>query len=560
MSKTSRRETLWGLGLGLTGSLFLTEASKAKGSRVLKAGAVATADTPSAEIGVQILEAGGNAVDAAVAIGFALAVSYPEAGNIGGGGFMTLVIQGKPYFLDYRESAPAKAKADMYLNAEGDVRPGSTVIGNLAAGTPGTVAGLYAAHRRFGRLPWARVVGHAIGLAREGFTPPAQMIRIYQEAFAEVGRDTNLGNYFGSMAEGRIFAQPDLANTLEAIAQRGPSAFYQGRVATQIVAQMSRGVGKGLISLSDLESYRPVWRTALTSNWRGYDVVSAPPPSSGGIALLQLLGMKEARSDLFAGVAHNSAQYIHLLAELEKRVFADRAVYLGDPDFVEVPVARLLAADYIKGRVKGVQVEFPSPTEQVRPGLEKPQTTHFSVVDADGNAVSNTYTINGWYGSGVVVEGAGFLLNNEMDDFSAKPGIANQFGVVGGDANAIQPFKRPLSSMRNGVPAMVLGSPGGSRIITTVFQVLLNALDYKMPLKAAVDAPRYHHQLLPENTIFTEPYAPAPLELKQELERRDYRIKAQSYNGDIAVIQITNGQPLVAPDPRARGAARITRR
>ncbi|OYU51163.1 MAG: gamma-glutamyltransferase [Alphaproteobacteria bacterium PA1] len=565
MSKISRRETLGGLSLGLTGAMMLPDAGLAKGRRALKAGAVATADTPSAEIGAQILEAGGNAVDSAVAIGFALAVSYPEAGNIGGGGFMTLVMQGKPYFLDYRETAPGKAKADMYLNARGDVRTGSTVIGNLAAGTPGTVAGLFAAHRRFGKLPWARVVAPAVRLARDGFAPPAQMIRIYQEAFAELGRDTNFGSYFGSMAEGKAFTQPDLANTLEAIAQRGPAAFYQGRVATQIIAQMNRGVEKGLISLSDLEAYRPVWRTALMSEWRGYDVVSAPPPSSGGIALLQLLGMKEARADLFAGVAHNSADYIHLLAELEKRVFADRAVYLGDPDFVQVPVAKLLAADYIKARAKGVQAEFPSPTDQIQPGLEKPQTTHYSVVDSDGNAVSNTYTLNGWYGSGVVVEGAGFLLNNEMDDFSAKPGVANQYGVVGGDANSIQPFKRPLSSMtptilmKDGLPAMVLGSPGGSRIITTVFQVLLNALDYKMPLKAAVDAPRYHHQLVPENTIFTEPYAPASEDLKQELERRGYRIEAQNYNGDIAAIQVANGQPRIAPDPRARGAARITR-
>ena len=560
-----RRQILSGLGLGLTGALSLPDVSFGKGRQILKAGAVASADTPSSEIGIQILEAGGNAVDAAVAIGFALAVSYPEAGNIGGGGFMTLVMHGKPYFLDYRETAPARAKADMYLNAQGDVRTGSTIIGNLAAGTPGTVAGLFAAHRRFGKLPWTRVVAPAVRLAREGFAPPAQMIRIYHEAFAEMGRDTNLGTYFGSMAEGKLFTQPDLANTLEAIAERGPSAFYQGRIATQIVAQMKRGVEKGLISLSDLEAYRPVWRTALTSQWRGYDVVSAPPPSSGGIALLQLLGMKEARSDLFAGVAHNSPEYIHLLAELEKRVFADRAVYLGDPDFVNVPVARLLATNYIQARAKDVQAHFPSPTEQVQPGLEKPQTTHYSVVDADGNAVSNTYTLNGWYGSGVVVEGAGFLLNNEMDDFSAKPGVANQYGVLGGDANAIQPFKRPLSSMtptilmKHGVPVMVLGSPGGSRIITTVFQVLLNTLDYKMPLKTAVDAPRYHHQLVPENTIFTEPYAPASSELSQDLARRGYRIEAQNYNGDIAAILVANGQPSVAPDPRARGAARITR-
>lgn len=564
MSKISRRQTLWGLGLSATGALILPEAGTAKGRRALKAGAVATADTPSAEIGAQILAAGGNAVDAAVAIGFALAVSYPEAGNIGGGGFMTLVMQGKPYFLDYRETAPGKASPTMYLDAQGEVRSGSTIVGNLAAGTPGTVAGLFAAHRRFGKLSWARVLAPAIRLARDGFVPPAQMIRIYQEAFAELGRGTNLGAYFGSMTEGKTFTQPELADTLEAIAQRGPAAFYQGRVATQIVAQMYRGKEKGLISLADLEAYRPVWRTALTSKWRGYDVISAPPPSSGGIALLQLLGMKEARADLFANVAHNSADYIHLLAELEKRVFADRAVYLGDPDFVQVPVARLLAEDYIKARAKGVQPEFPSPTEQVQPGLEKPQTTHYSVVDADGNAVSNTYTLNGWYGSGVVVEGAGFLLNNEMDDFSAKPGVANQYGVVGGDANAIQPFKRPLSSMtptilmQNGLPAMVLGSPGGSRIITTVFQVLLNTLDYKMPLKAAVDAPRYHHQLLPENTIFTEPYAPASPELRQELERRGYRIEAQNFNGDIAAIQVQGRQPIVSPDPRARGAGRVT--
>ena len=564
MSKISRRQTLWGLGLGATGALILPEAGTAKGRRALKAGAVATADTPSAEIGAQILAAGGNAVDAAVAIGFALAVSYPEAGNIGGGGFMTLVMQGKPYFLDYRETAPGKASPTMYLDAQGEVRPGSTIVGNLAAGTPGTVAGLFAAHRRFGKLSWARVLAPAIRLARDGFVPPAQMIRIYQEAFAELGRDTNLGAYFGSMTEGKTFTQPELADTLEAIAQRGPAAFYQGRVATQIVAQMYRGKEKGLISLADLAAYRPVWRTALTSKWRGYDVISAPPPSSGGIALLQLLGMKEARADLFANVAHNSADYIHLLAELEKRVFADRAVYLGDPDFVQVPVARLLAEDYIQARAKGVQPQFPSPTEQIRPGLEKPQTTHYSVVDADGNAVSNTYTLNGWYGSGVVVEGAGFLLNNEMDDFSAKPGVANQYGVVGGDANAIQPFKRPLSSMtptilmQNGLPVMVLGSPGGSRIITTVFQVLLNALDYKMPLKAAVDAPRYHHQLLPENTIFTEPYAPASPELRQELERRGYRIEAQNFNGDIAAIQVQGRLPIVSPDPRARGAGRVT--
>ena len=279
---------------------------------------------------------------------------------------------------------------------------------------------------------------------------------------------------------------------------------------------------------------------------------------------MQLLGMKQARGDLFDGVAHNSAQYIHLLAELEKRVFADRAVYLGDPDFVTVPVSALLAPEYIAARAREIQPDRPSPTVAVQPGLEKPQTTHYSVVDRQGNAVSNTYTINGWYGSGVVVEGAGFLLNNEMDDFSAKPGAPNQYGVVGGDANAIQPFKRPLSSMtptiilKQGQPALVLGSPGGSRIITTVYQVLLNAPDYQMQLAEAVAAPRYHHQLIPENVIFTEPYAPAPPALRSELEARGYRFEAQDYNGDIAAIKVEQGQPIVAPDPRARGAGRVT--
>lgn len=564
----SRRQTLQALtsaiGLGVAGSGLSSSISHAKDSRGLNAGAVATADTPSAEIGVAILEAGGNAIDAAVAIGFALAVSYPEAGNIGGGGFMTIVMNGQPYFLDYRETAPAKARADMYLDSNGEVRADASLIGNLAAGTPGTVAGLYAAHKRFGRLSWSQVVQPAINLARDGFVPPAQMIRIYRESEAYLGKSTNLARYFGTMREGVTFTQPELAGTLARIARLGPAGFYEGRVGDQVVAQMQRGPQKGLISKQDLARYKPVWRQPLTGPWREYQVITAPPPSSGGIALMQLLGMKQARGDLFEGVAHNSAQYIHLLAELEKRVFADRAVYLGDPDFVTVPVSALLAPEYIAARAREIQPDRPSPTVAVQPGLEKPQTTHYSVVDRQGNAVSNTYTINGWYGSGVVVEGAGFLLNNEMDDFSAKPGAPNQYGVVGGDANAIQPFKRPLSSMtptiilKQGQPALVLGSPGGSRIITTVYQVLLNALDYQMPLAQAVAAPRYHHQLIPENVIFTEPYAPAPPALRSELEARGYRFEAQNYNGDIAAIKVEQGQPIVAPDPRARGAGRVT--
>jgi gamma-glutamyltranspeptidase / glutathione hydrolase len=448
----------------------------------------------------------------------------------------------------------------MYLGQDGQVIENRSLIGNQAVGIPGTVQGMATAHRRFGLLTWAQVLAPAIKLARDGFVPIPQMIRIFQESVAILGADTNLAAHFGSLQAGVTFKQPELAATLERIAASGPAGFYRGTTASRIVSQMGRGPHQGIITLADLSSYRSTWRRPLRGRWNGMDVITAPPPSSGGIALLQLLGMKAARSDVFAGVSHNSAQYVHLLAELEKRVYADRAQYMGDPDFVRVPVSRLLASAYIAARASQIDTARPSILSSVNPGLEKPQTTHYSVIDADGNAVSNTYTLNGWYGSGVVVEGAGFILNNEMDDFSAKPGVANQFGVVGGDANAIAPRKRPLSSMtptilvKDGVAAMALGSPGGSRIITSVMQVLLNAYDFNMPLAEAVAKPRYHHQLLPENTIYTEPYAAADPIVKADLEARGYRFEAQDYNGDIAAVQVLGRTPVVAPDPRARGA------
>jgi gamma-glutamyltranspeptidase / glutathione hydrolase len=538
-------------------------ATQAQAAGRLTQGAVAASDAPGAQAGAEILAMGGNAVDAAVAIGFALAVTYPEAGNLGGGGFMTVLMRGRPYFLDYRETAPSAAAAGMYLAPDGQVIENRSLVGNQAVGIPGTVHGMASAHRRFGKLPWAQVLAPAIKLARDGFTPLPQMIRIYHESIAILGADTNLARYFGGLQSGVTFKQPELAATLERIATQGVDGFYTGITANQIVAQMGRGPYKGLLTLADLALYRSQWRAPLRGSWNGMDVITAPPPSSGGIALLQMLGMKAARRDLFAGVAHNSAQYIHLLAEMEKRAFADRAHYMGDPDFVRVPVSRLLTPSYIIDRARQIDPVKPSVLTSVRPGLEKPQTTHYSVIDQDGNAVSNTYTLNGWYGSGVVVEGAGFILNNEMDDFSAKPGVANQFGVVGGDANAIAPRKRPLSSMtptilvKDGVATMALGSPGGSRIITTVMQVLLNCYDFNMPLAEAVAKPRYHHQLLPENTIYTEPYAPADPALRTELEARGYRFEAQDYNGDIAAVQVIGRTPVVAPDPRARGAGLI---
>jgi gamma-glutamyltranspeptidase/glutathione hydrolase len=482
----------------------------AAAARALSAGAVASPDRYGALAAREILKAGGNAVDAAVATGFALAVTYPEAGNLGGGGFMTLYVGGKPYFLDYRETAPGAASADMYLGKDGEPIEGLSLFGNLAVGTPGTVRGLAMAHQRFGKLSWARVLAPAIRYARDGFTADAQFAGMLSNEVPPPFAKTNFRDHFGPVKAGTMFKQPDLAATLERIAKGGDKEFYEGKTADLLVAQMQRGP-KGLITKADLAGYRAVWRAPLTAKWRGYDVITAPPPSSGGIALMQLLLMKQDLAPRFKGVALNDPQYIHLLAEIEKRVYADRAEYLGDPDFVKVPVANLIAPAYVARRAREVDPIKPSPTKAVAPGLEKPQTTHFSVVDKWGNAVSNTYTLNGWFGSGVVVEGAGFLLNDEMDDFSAKPGAPNMFGVVGGAANAIAPHKRPLSSMtptiltKDGRVAMVIGTPGGSRIFTWVFQVLADVYDYRLTLKAAQKAPASTTSCCPRTRSSTSP-------------------------------------------------------
>jgi gamma-glutamyltranspeptidase / glutathione hydrolase len=531
------------------------------------AGAVAAPDQLSADVGAAVLQRGGTAVDAAIAVALALAVTYPEAGNIGGGGFMTGLVRGRPWFIDYRETAPAASTERMYQDGQGAVVPGLSLVGNLAAGVPGTVRGLWEAHRRHGTVPWGELVAPAIALARDGFVPPAQMVQVLAEAKAELGGPAALQGRFGQIATGQLFRQPELATTLVRIARQGPDGFYAGETARLIEAQMARGTPRGIITVADLAAYRARWRAPVQGRFRGHGVITAPPPSSGGIALMQLLSMKALRDDLFEGVAHNSARYVHLMAEISKRVFADRAQYLGDPDFWQVPLARLLDPAYLRRRARELSPDRPSPTPSVVPGLgrERPQTTHFSVVDRHGNAVSNTYTINGWYGSGVVVEGAGFLLNNEMDDFSAAPGVPNQFGVVGGAANAIAPGKRPLSSMtptivtREGRPVLVAGSPGGSRIITTVFQTLVNVIDFQMDLPRAVAAQRFHHQLLPPDTIFTERFGggtdPA---VRAGLEAMGYRLDEADIMGDVAAIDArAPAAPVVAPDPRMRGAGRV---
>ncbi|WP_313466312.1 gamma-glutamyltransferase [Pseudomonas nitroreducens] len=530
----------------------------------LDGGAVAAPDQYGAKVAAEILRKGGNAVDAAVATAFTLAVTYPEAGNIGGGGFMTLYVDGKPYFLDYREIAPKAATKTMYLNEKGEVIENLSLVGAKAAGVPGTVMGLWEAHQRFGKLKWSELLTPAIGYAQTGFKVADQQYQYRQDAIALFNGKTNFGDYFGTMKPGEVFKQPELAKTLERIADKGPDDFYKGETAKLLIAQMKQD--GGLITSDDLVDYKAKWREPMRIDWQGNTLYTAPLPSSGGIALAQLIGIKEQRAADFKGVELNSAKYIHLLSEIEKRVFADRADYLGDPQFSKVPVAQLTDPSYIARRAREVNPDAISATEKVRPGLEPHQTTHFSIVDKDGNAVSNTYTLNWDFGSGVVVKGAGFLLNDEMDDFSSKPGVANAFGVVGSDANAIEPGKRMLSSMspsivtRDGHVSLVLGTPGGSRIFTSIFQVLNNVYDFHLPLEKAVAAQRVHHQLLPKDTIYYDAYAPLNGKVADELKAMGYTLEDQGWNmGDIQAIRV-NGKALeTASDPRGRGVGMVVK-
>ncbi|MEM8661106.1 MAG: gamma-glutamyltransferase [Pseudomonadota bacterium] len=520
--------------------------------------AVAMPDRYGAAASAAVLERGGNAVDAAVTAGFVLAVTYIEAGNLGGGGFMLIHMNGENAFLDYRETAPKAASRDMYLDDKGEVIPQSSTMGAKAIGVPGTVAGLWMAHQRFGSLPWKELVQPAIELARAGFIPSDDLIDDIAEFLPYFGDKTNFADYFGDLKKGAVLKQPELALTLKRIAANGPAGFYEGETADLIVAEMDkRG---GLINLEDLASYKPLWREPLAADWRDYEILSAPPPSSGGFAVIQLVKMKDFLAEDFDGLAHNSPQYVHLIAEMEKRVFADRAEYLGDPEFVEIDMQTLISDDYIERRAGEVNASEISTLEAVPPGLESPDTTHYSIIDQWGNAVSNTYTLNWSYGSGVVVSGAGFLLNNEMDDFSIKPGVPNIFGVVGGDANAVEPNKRPLSSMsptmlmKDGKPFMVVGTPGGSTIFTSVFQAIINVLDYDMTALQAVDAGRFHHQLLPPDLITMSPSRPLPSETIQQLEDKGYRVEPHNWEfGDVQLIIVNSEAIDAASDPRNRG-------
>jgi gamma-glutamyltranspeptidase/glutathione hydrolase len=523
--------------------------------------AVAMPDNYSAAVARKIIDSGGNAVDAAVAAAFVLAVTFPEAGNIGGGGFMLSYMGGEAAFLDFRERAPLASDRDMYLDKDGNFLQEKSLTGGLASGVPGTVRGLQAAHTRYGSLPWKQLLQPAIELAGKGFAVHASLAAMARDKLRETAGQTNFADSFAPLATNKVFAQPELARTLQRIAG-DPEDFYRGETARQLVAQMQ--ASGGIITLKDLADYRAVWRTPLQYYWRGYQVLTAPPPSSGGVALLQLLAITDFAAPLFRDVPHNSARYVHLLAEIEKRVFADRAEYLGDTDFVEVPVGKLLDPVYLMRRAQTLNPAAISGAREAGPGLESHQTTHFSILDAAGNAVALTYTLNWEFGSGVVVAGAGFLMNNEMDDFSAKVGVPNKFGVIGNDKNAIAPGKRMLSSMtptifvQNGRTALVIGTPGGSTIFTSIYQVILNIYEYAMPLQAAVDTTRYHHQL-PDAYLIRHDRRDIPPATTGELEAQGYTLEANSWGdlGDIQAILRSGDEIQAASDSRGRGTASV---
>ncbi|TMO95094.1 gamma-glutamyltransferase [Pseudoalteromonas sp. S3260] len=524
-----------------------------------KQSAVAMPDTFSAHAAKAVLEQGGNAVDAAIAAQFVLAVTLPEAGNIGGGGFMLIHKDGKGDFIDYRETAPSAAHRDMYLDEQGQVIENKSIYGIHASGVPGSVAGMWLAHKKHGTLPWKALVQPAVILAEQGFVVPEKLAQLIEDYIAHLNNKNikvNFASYFASATSGKLFKQPELAATLKRIRDNGQDGFYQGETAT-IIANFMKQHG-GIITQDDLKNYRAKSRTPIKANWNGYQVLTSPPPSSGGIAILQWLKMYELKKPTPAQ-QHNSVGYVHLLAEIGKRVFADRAEYLGDPDFYQVPTAKLLAENYLKNRSSSIDLKAISTTENIKPGLkESEQTTHFSIVDNMGNAVANTTTINLGFGSGVVVEGAGFILNDEMDDFSAKPGVMNVFGAIGGKANEIQPHKRMLSSMTptillsNNQVKMVTGSPGGTTIISSVYQSILNAIEFNMSADDVVNSPRFHHQLWPKNVI--RAHAGLEPSVKQQLIKMGYTVDERHF-GDMHVIINHNGKLDAASEQSGRGKA-----
>ncbi|MDX1755649.1 MAG: gamma-glutamyltransferase [Marinobacter sp.] len=524
-------------------------------------GMVATSHTLATEVALQVLKDGGNAVDAAVTAGFALAVTQPRSGNIGGGGFM-LIAPGddRPVTaIDYRETAPAAATETLFQDSDGEVVPERSRFTHLAAGVPGTVAGLALALEEYGTITLAQALAPAIRLAADGFVVPPRFTEGLESVRERLQRwPASKATFYkadGSAYQpGEVFRQPELAATLQRIADLGPQGFYRGETAQLIVDEMERH--GGLITLTDLRNYRPAVRQPVHGRYRGYDIYSMSPPSSGGTHIVQILNILEAYP--LADYGHNSARSLHLMAEAMKLAYADRAEYLGDTDFVEVPLQGLTSKAYAEELRAGIDMDQARPSSDIRAGDPAPheshETTHFSIVDRWGNAVSNTYTINFSYGSGITVTGAGFLLNNEMDDFSAKPGVPNAYGLIGGEANRIEPHKRMLSSMsptivrRNGRNYLVTGSPGGSRIITTTLQVLLNVIDHGLNIQSAVAAPRVHHQWLPDEIRIEQGISPDTTGL---LEQKGHTVTVKPAMGAIQSVLIgEDGRLFGAADPR----------
>ena len=544
---------------GLVAIHMITCSAIAQDVQKFKHAAVVCAHPEAAKVGVSVLKKGGNAVDAAIAVQFALAVVYPNAGNIGGGGFMVYrSSRGETDALDYREKAPGKASRDMYLDDKGSPIADKSLLGALASGIPGTVAGMVKAHDKYGKLNWKKDIQPAITLAEKGFPITAQQaaeLNSHKAGFQKYNRKAIAFVKESSWVAGDLLVQPELAQTLKLIRDKGRAGFYEGTVADAIVRSMEHT--RGVISAADLKAYQAVWRKPVSGRYKDYNVISMPPPSSGGIALLTMLQQVSGYPLDKWGFQQDST--VQLMVEIERRAYADRAKYLGDPDFFKVPQPLLLDSAYITSRAATISFEKATPSSEVNPGTlpsyESEQTTHYSIVDSQGNAVSATTTLNGSYGSLVVVEGGGFILNNEMDDFSVKPGSPNMYGLVGGEANSIVPGKRMLSSMtptiveRDGKLFMVVGTPGGSTIITSVYQTILNVIAFKKGMQAAVAAPRFHHQWLPDE-VYVEKGA-ISTDTRTKLEARGYRIKERGAMGRVDAILINgSGELETGADPR----------
>jgi gamma-glutamyltranspeptidase/glutathione hydrolase len=529
-------------------------------------GMVVTTDRVASEVGAEILRRGGNAVDAAVATHFALAVVNPEAGNIGGGGFMVVRMKdGTTASLDFREAAPMAATANMFLDAAGNVTDRS-LMGHLASGVPGSVAGMWEAHKRFGTLPWAELVQPAVNLA-EGIVVHERLANSLRSNADKIGRFHETARIFlpGNRVPrvGDRLVQTDLSNTFRRIAAEGVDGFYKGRTAELIEAEMRRG--NGLITREDLARYRAVWRDPLRFGYRGHEVISMPPPSSGGVTMAEMLNILEGYD--LRSMGYLSPEHVHVFAEAARRAYADRNAYLADPDFVPQPTERMISDEYAAERRRTIAMDRATPSPQVAPGLGAPpregtHTTHYSIVDEAGNAVAVTTTINSLYGSLVTIEGAGIVMNNEMDDFTAKPGVPNQFGLVQGAANAVAPGKRMLSAMTptivldpSGRVLLVTGTPGGATIITSIAQIVSNVIDFRMDVTTATAAPRLHHQHLPDSLRYENDALPAATATR--LRAMGHALaEREGYQGDVqSIMVLPNGFQSAIADPRRGGAA-----